>query len=390
MEERREAWTDRPETWLGGLFLLVALGTRGFHAIPDTIGALDERLYHLPTVREFAKTWPAADFRGYQAATGPTYHYLLAPFAKLSGGDVALLRTITGLLSMATAWLVAALLRRFVGWRGPDATAGAVLFAIAPYTLGSAFVLGTDNPALLFTFAAMYGLLSYRERPAVLTAAGTGLAIALALTTRQTSVWLVPAGWAIVLRDPAPWPTRLGAAGLIGLGAVPLLLLTQLWGGPVPPAFQGVNLTPSSLQLTEVTLALGLIGLYGGILEPRTSPRRSWTTLRSPWAALVVFALALLWAWGRIDATRIGESAPVDGMLIELASLTPPILGLCYVRSGIHLQRYCDGLVVLAVLAAVRLEEKPLVRKPGYWLLAALFIMFALLKATLFAGGGGP
>jgi hypothetical protein len=425
MEEqtRQARWTERPGLWLGALFVVVALATFGFQNMPGTIGALDERLFHLPTVREFAATWPSVDFRNYHAATGPTYHYLLAPIAKATGYNIAVLRAVTGVLSMLAAWLVASLLQRFAGWRAADATAGAVLFALAPYTFGSAFVLGTDNPALLFTLAAMYALLAFRETPNPAAAGGIAIATALALTTRQTSIWLVPVGLAIVATTKGSRSMRSIAAFLIVLSALPLIWLIHVWGGPVPPAFRAENISASAGSLQELTLVFGLVAMYSGILAPRTTARRFVVTVRSRWAAAVALGVLALAMWGRIDASNVGEASTVDGLLVEIASFTPAVLGmsalfwvlipiglartvadvrssprlwpiflapvflgLCYFRSEIQLQRYCDGLVVLAVLAALPPSRRPLSRRPGFWLLASFFLAFAVLKATLFAG----
>src|SRR3954471_19287846 len=49
--------------------------------IPGRV-AYDQKLYHDPSIRQFASQWPDFDFWHYLSATTPGYHVLMAGVAK--------------------------------------------------------------------------------------------------------------------------------------------------------------------------------------------------------------------------------------------------------------------------------------------------------------------
>ena len=199
----------------------------------------DEARFHLPTIERYAAELPVPNLREHGAAMGPLYHLALAVPARL-GAELALLRVLT--LICATAGVLIAF-RATAGSRVGAAAVAAM--ALSPYYVGSADRLSTDDVALALVVASL----------AALDRARLGLAAflaALAVWTRQIHVWLA------VPLMASTWPVarRLPVA-LAPVGAV--LVLVAIWGGLVPPGFQGLV---AALNLDVLVVVLAVAGLY--------------------------------------------------------------------------------------------------------------------------------
>ena len=198
----------------------------------------DEARFHLPTIERYAAELPAPDLREHGAAMGPLYHLALAFPARL-GANLELLRLLT-LIGATLGVLVA-----FEATGSRVGQAAVAAMALSPYYVGAAVRLSTDDVALAFVVAVLVAL--DRGRFALAAA----LAV-LAVWTRQIHVWLV------VPLLASAWPDwRRMLAALAPVGAV--LVLVAIWGGLVPPGFQG---HVAALNLDVLVVVLAVAGLY--------------------------------------------------------------------------------------------------------------------------------
>jgi 4-amino-4-deoxy-L-arabinose transferase-like glycosyltransferase len=132
--------------FLAGIALL-----HGLTVEVHTFHGSDARLYHLPTILQFADH---LGFERYPAAQTPLYHLLFAGWGKLVGFELWRLR----LLNVAISYGAVLALLRLLTRRGlpqPQAFALSLLFALSPYFLGASFTLLTDNLALLLALLAL-------------------------------------------------------------------------------------------------------------------------------------------------------------------------------------------------------------------------------------------
>jgi hypothetical protein len=240
-----------------GLYALVAGAMLVSGRVPSR-AAFDSKLYHLPTIESFARTWPRIDLWDYLSATTPGYHWLLAGVMKALGGLTPVLivnAAITAGLFTLAAWMVARLARR------EDASDGRATWMLGTllclpllannYLLVPGVALLPDGAGWLLVLAMM--AVALRGGPMGVTLAMGGLILLATVLTRQLHVWI---GGLLVLGAwmPADDEHRRGGAGAGGpLGAgraalgvaacVPaalvLLLFVRYWDGLVPPRFQG-------------------------------------------------------------------------------------------------------------------------------------------------------
>ena len=361
----------------------------------------DEVVYHLPVIREFAASWPAAHLGDYDSATGPLYHYLMATAAQLVGTDPWPLRTLTMIISWASVCVVAAILRE-VGAPFALQTVGALVLALSPFVFGTGFVLLTDPLAMLAVAVAVLAALGPAGRRG---RGATGLvALALATVTRQTTVWLaVP----LLLRGGGEGRTarRLAtrAAG-IAVALLPLAGLALLWRGLTPPALQGFH--DSGYHPRNLVLALAVLGLYSVIAAPLLRDR--WPAHRTGGlvGAAIGLALPLLvptvaregddgWLW--MVSRQVPVTVSSNLVFLLLCTLGGLALGLVADRStapalltlgafaltlganATNYQKYSDPFVLVAVLLYVgsRWPQRPGARR-WIWLVLAVVVLGSL------------
>jgi len=263
--------------------------------------AHDESTYHLPTIRALADAAASPDLRidltDLRTATTPGYHAALAlPDAALDL-DLTVLRLLSAAFAAAALALAAFLVVRL--GRGALSTA-AVLLLLAPlalnlYVFSSATHLLPDNAGWLLVFAVLTLAIAGVDRLSRVALAAW-LLLALVLV-RQIHAWAAGLVLAAAWLDAAPHhnhrfrfltarlPDRVRATVIAGLAVLPALAVTlafvALWGGLVPPAFQGDYLDPltgrpapgntgASPAFFIVTLAS--IGLYAPFFLPTLWP----------------------------------------------------------------------------------------------------------------------
>ncbi|MFZ4572891.1 MAG: hypothetical protein ACOYN0_00755 [Phycisphaerales bacterium] len=269
--------------------------------IPDRV-RYDQVLYHEPTIREFLKQWPRFDLYDYLSATTPAYHLLLAGLARAAGESLLVLRL--GSLAIGSAFV------GLVAWglagRVRPVVAGLLVWPLATslYVGQSAAYILPDNMAWLLVSAMV--LLALRERPRWGTFVLMGGVLVLLVATRQVHAWtgglIVVSAWLAPISSTERYvgpallvdlrsriiPLMIGFAA--GLPAALLLArFVHLWGGLVPPRFQGQY--AGGFNAASVCFFLSLLALGSVFFAPILWPRllRMWQERRG---ALIVAAIS--------------------------------------------------------------------------------------------------
>jgi hypothetical protein len=417
-------------------FLAGIAALKGLTVEIDTFHASDARVYHLPTIEHFAER---LEFDSYPAAQTPLYHLLFAAWGELVGFEPWRLRLLNVAISYGAVVALFGLLRRR-GLAPFQSFALSLLFALSPYFFGASFTLLTDNLALLFGVLALDRLDRFGES-ASLRELGLGLlAMAAAVLTRQSFLWLALVAAFYLVRTPLPARVRAAGAAVGALALAPMAALVVAWGGLVPPSADPLScgfctdrpgVGRDSLTLRTIGFTVALFGLYAAAVHGPGLARRA-LALRPRARALVprardlalplVAALALvaisplaykpaqvgqagdagyLWKIADRFTELFGTSLLFWGLvplgtvaLYLLARRTGPAsLPVVYFAAflvtalpvGLVYQKYFDPFALLAVALLAR---PPDLREPadytGIAVAAAAFVAYALS----FAGGG--
>jgi len=310
--------------WLPPLVLALpfVVGTVLLGGLTDelrTFHHTDARVYHLPTIVQFAGELPTPDLVRYPAAQTPAFHLVFAAYGKLVGLDIWKLQLLQVVISYLAALAVFRMLVARIGLNRGEALALTLLVVLSPYVLGPSFILMTDSLALLLGILALDRFFAFGAQPRLgVFLAGCG-AMAGALLTRQAFVWLVPvAAWAL-LRSGLP--ARLKGVGTAAIGAAlaPLLALFVAWGGLVPrgadPTSCGLCPTragaaESSLSLRATLFTLALVGMYAAAVHGPRLLRglREWRRAAGATGAAALGGVAVL------VAAPLAYSEPVSGV----------------------------------------------------------------------------
>ncbi|MFM1822116.1 MAG: hypothetical protein RI967_382 [Planctomycetota bacterium] len=255
--------------------------------------AFDSIVYHEHFIRRLAEEAPTVDLSNPLTATTPGFHMLLAAASLAGLESTTALRLVAMAIGALLVWCVARWCERVAG-----RAAGAILalpLAASVYVIGSGAWLLPDDLAWLLVAAIVACCLrpSCTRRDLAIAAA---LLVPLVLV-RQTHLWVAAVVWMAAFRvragesDPGfaqrarralPWVV----ATLPAFAAV--ALFAWIWGGLVPPRFQGelqsLNpATPAFLCLEFAILSLGFAPWVAGALV------RAW---RSAPRAIVAAAVA--------------------------------------------------------------------------------------------------
>jgi len=244
--------------------------------------AFDSKLYHLPTIKQFAQTWPSIDPWDYLSATTPGYHWLLSGVWSLTGGSLRIVLIANALITAGffalAAWLIA---RLATGSHGPRWLP--VLLCLP--LLANNYLL-MPGVALLPDAAGWLGVLAMiaiclTTRTTVFTLVTGGVLLLATVLTRQLHVWIAglfllalwspPMDSQVSRRSTSAANSRLGpvALGLIACipAALMLLLFVRYWEGLVPPRFQG-QYPPRGLGGMLLSPAPAFILAVVGALSP--------------------------------------------------------------------------------------------------------------------------
>lgn len=395
-------------------------------ALPIFHGS-DELVYHYPTILRFSHELPFPDLHAYPAAQTPLFHLLMAYAGKVVGYELWTLRLLEVLISYLLALAVFRLLHVRMRLRRNLALALTVLFVISPYVFGQAFRLGTDNLALLFVVLAIERFEAFRESDRLGPFVVGCACAALAMLTRQSTLFLVAVAGAYALRPAAQVSIRVRAAALaaVALAVVPTGILFLNWHGLVPvggdPSScglcgKGSGLSTGGLEVQTMELLLATIGLYGLVLFApqlilwlRGSRRpQVRAAVRGPLLAALAGAILLLvfpatpGAHAAGDFWKVASHLPtIDGssllfwVLVPLAGAVltvrlrvaprpwlPAVFAACVLISAVAIhypwQKYVDPIAVLLLLLTVRSAEfGPWRTFAGGAVLAVAFVAYA-------------
>jgi len=248
-------------------------------------GASDDLKFHWVAIQQFADELPSPDLSDYASATTPGYHLLLAPIAKLGVGH-------TGIQLIASIWTLGLLgvLAWVLAHRFGKAAAILILpMLVSMYVLFPGVWLLPDNAGWLGVLLIV--LLSLRQHPTWKTHTIAGVLLIVLIWMRQIHIW---AGGIIWLSawlgsvDQTPSIRRLFSSPidrtgrtLIAIGCtIPaftmLVWFMMLWGGLVPPTFQGMHQGPNLATPGFILTQLAILSLF---FTPMLWPR-----LKETWA----------------------------------------------------------------------------------------------------------
>jgi prepilin signal peptidase PulO-like enzyme (type II secretory pathway) len=272
-------------------------------------------------------------------------------------------------------------LRRGFRFDMPQALALTLLFALSPHMLGVSFAVLTDNLSMLFGIIALERFHRASQDHSLGTFAIGCAAMAAAILTRQSFVWLAPiAAW--VLLTALPSPRRLVAgATLVSVSLLPFAALVAVWGGLVPegadPASCGLCSSrtgvPDPGPVTRaLAFSIALFGLYAAVAYAPIVVRRMRSLAMPP---LRVVAGPVLVGVALAGASELVYRPPVtldrlgdEGYLWRIADQLPAVAS--------------SSLVFWALVPLGALSFVLLARRSG-WLSLPVVYLVAFLASTL-------
>jgi hypothetical protein len=415
---------------LGVPFLAGIAALKGLTVEIDTFHGSDARVYHLPTILQFAGQLPGVDLEHYPAAQTPLFHLLFALWGKLVGFDLWKLRLLNVGISYAAVLTLFRLLWRELGLRELQAFALALLFGLSPYFFGASFTLLTDNLAILFALLAVWGIERFRRSGSLGHYALGALAMGAAVLTRQSLLWLVVVAGGVLALARVPLSRRAAGAALAALALEPFVVLVVVWDGLVPPGSDPAScglcnsrpgVSGGGLTLRAVGFTIALVGLYAAALHGPRLARRVRELRRREWeiaAPLAAGALLLLvsplvyrpivkpsagdagYLWKASDHFPVAGSSLLFWALVPLGclalyllirragALTVPALfvaGFLLAALPVRLvyQKYFDPFALLALALLVRPGDfRARWDYVGVTVLAIAFVAYALSFAS--------
>lgn len=239
--------------------------------------AFDQKLYHLPVIRDFTRTWPVFETWDYLTATTPGFHVLMATVARVFGDSTLPLQITAAAVTAALLWLIA----RDGSRRAPAGIVAAASLPIiaSPYTLFPAAFLLPDNMGWLGVIAMVLIAL----RPATWkTIAVGGVVLCALVLTRQVHAWTAGLLWvsawlgsevaggsrswlgAIFAHSATRIPRVLGAVCASVPAIVVLALFVRYWGGLVPGRFAEQIPPATTERIISSAAAPLLLSMLGG------------------------------------------------------------------------------------------------------------------------------
>ena len=243
-------------------------------------GAYDQRVYHLPTIREFARQLPKPDLSDYPSATTPAFHLAIAVADRWLSDDPRVLRLIASVFTVALLMLFATATARAAG-TGRAIVLGLPLIG-SLYVFSSGAWLLPDNAAWLGVLAVL--LLAMHQPLDARTLSAGAVVMLLLVLTRQIHLWAAALFWAAAWLSQAGrwrWILVTTLAMLPAFAAV--VVFIHMWGGAVPPclreAHQHLNLAVPAVVLCLI--AIVSVAMAGFLVPawPRIRPSIRWVLL---------------------------------------------------------------------------------------------------------------
>jgi hypothetical protein len=316
-------------------FLAGIVVLQGLTVEIDTFHGSDARVYQVPTILQLSERLDLSD---YPSAQTPLFHLVMAGWGELVGFELWKLRLLNVVISYGMALALLRLLRRATPLGGLPAFALTSAFVLSPYVFGASFTLLTDNLAILFALVALERIHTYAHEDSLGAFGVACLAIAAAVLTRQSLLWLVPVAAFFLIRPTRRVgrtrpPLRVGrvAAGgaLLSLALVPLAALVIEWNGLVPPSADPAScglctdrpgVGPDELTLRTLGFSVALLGMYAALVLGRSFWRRL-RRLRTPVGRAASVALAAAGKRPRMPVGLLAGAAAVGVALLLVSPL---------------------------------------------------------------------
>lgn len=374
--------TDPVPAWQGWLWLLpVLVAAAVYWPAPWAAMVWDDKIVIGQQLPAFATwrdaLWPPADIEQWS----PSYYRPVVVLSymldrALFGDGTAGPHLSNVFFHVLSTLALFALLRRLLGSRAAGlagAVAGACLFAVHPiHTESVSWMSGrSDVLATMFLLPAVTLALRWRDTHSLPALAGSGLAVLIAILSKEVAVAafaIIPA--ALVLAPPA----RLA--------------------GPAIPA-RGMR--------TWAALAAALLAAGIGALALRWSAEVSATgvapldwpdSVLPPAQAIAFLAIKSFWPWPQMHFVPPSALPGLAGTVVALGALAG-LLGW----AGARWQRAGDGLPLLAVIwfgaatapvvaaSILAVAEAPVAERYLYLPSVAAALLFGLVVAAAFARG---
>jgi hypothetical protein len=216
---------------------------------------IDESLFNLKVIEQFASSFPDFNFRDYPSSTGPLPYVLWTIVGKVIGFDPWKLRFLTVLISYLASVLF---FRTCQDRKIPLPLLKALLLIFFPYIFLNSFTLYTINFALFWQIFSLRYFLRYAESQSKADLAWGSIGSLALILSRQIDVALPLAALCFFLADKrlrTLWSFLGGIVPVIGL-----LLLMIYWGGAAPLRYQKGY--PLSFKPAQFTLLLTALGFY--------------------------------------------------------------------------------------------------------------------------------
>jgi Dolichyl-phosphate-mannose-protein mannosyltransferase len=362
-------------------YLVGIAALQGLTGDVRTFHVEDEGWYHVPTIVQFGDQLPWVDLQSYPAAQTPLFHLLFALWGKVAAYELWDLRLLNVAISYVMVLVLFRWLRRGFGFNTLQALALTLLFGLSPHVLGVSFAVLTDNLSMLFGIVALERFHRASQDRSMGTFAIGCAAMAAAVLTRQSFLWLAPiAAWVLLTALPSPRRFAAGAT-IASISLLPFAALVAVWGGLVPegadPASCGLCSSragvPDPGPVTRaLAFSVGLFGLYAAVAYAPIVARRMHSIALPPLrvlAAPVLVGLALAGASELVYRPPITlEQLGDEGYLWRLADQLPAVAS--------------SSLVFWALVPLGALSLSLLARRSG-WLSLPVVYLVAFLASTL-------
>ncbi len=343
---RRAGWL----AWLTCVAVLLIFLRIAMPLIPSGRAARatdDERGFHLPTIEQFADTWPHPDLRDYKSATTPGYHMVLAAARRFTVADLNALRWFGSLFTIGLLATMALYVSRHA-----DPLTGLVVCLPALcslYVLSSGIRLLPDNAGWWGVTGML--ILGFRRRSDAVTWVLGALVLLALVLVRQIHLWaasmLLVAAWTV---EGEPHdritPARVRRLALAAVAVLPSVVMLawffHLWHGALPPSARALNAGANPAVPAMVLAVVGVVGaLYSPLLVRRLPElRRRWRVIAATALAAGIVAV--------IPATDYNVAAGRWSGLWNVVKVTPTFAH----RSPLLVGLTALGGAVLATWAA--------------------------------------
>jgi hypothetical protein len=216
---------------------------------------VDEHLFHLKAIGQFASSFPFFNLKDYPSASGPLPYIFWVMMGKIIGFDLWKLRFLTVLISYLSSVLF---FRTCRDEKIPFPLLKALILIFFPYIFLYSFTIYTMNFTLFWEIFSLRYFLKYGESQSKGDLLWGSIGSLALVFSRQIDVALPVGILCFFLVENRLRKLASLLACLVPIGG--LLLLVIYWKGITPPPFQ--TAFPLSFKLTQLTLLLTVFGFY--------------------------------------------------------------------------------------------------------------------------------